>query len=271
MSRRLAYFAIALCAAAPLRLCAQVTPLPSPGEKFTVHSTVLGEDREVWVHLPQGAGSGERFDAVYVLDAHVLFPLAVTEAEYRVTMGEGPRLVVVGVTSVSTRGRGRDFTPVADSSHPQWFPETGKADRFLRFLETELIPQISAKYPVTSHRIIIGHSLAGLFVLHALAAKPALFDRYIAVSPAIPWGREAIVASLAARLPSLSTQRSLYVSTGNEQEGYPEGLAHLEALLRGSAPRTLRWQIQRMPGETHTSTVPPAVHRGLSFVIDSAR
>ena len=34
-----------------------------------IRSAVLGETREVWVHLPQGWNSGERFDAVYVLDA----------------------------------------------------------------------------------------------------------------------------------------------------------------------------------------------------------
>lgn len=271
MRRSLLSLSIALLAALPpCRVAAQTThlPVPVPGEKFTFHSAVLGEDREVWVHLPAGAGSGERFDVVYVLDGNVLFPLATAEVEHRVLMSQGPRLVIVGVTSVNTRGRGRDFTPVADSSHPEWFPETGKADRFLQFLETELIPTIAARYPVTRHRLLIGHSLAGLFVLHALAARPDLFERYIAISPSIPWGREAIVTSLRTRLPTLAGDRALFISVANEREGYPESTARLEAMLRDRAPASLRWRVARFPDEDHGSTVPPAVHRGLSFIFD---
>jgi predicted alpha/beta superfamily hydrolase len=258
-----------LLTALPLdRLTAQATPLPAPGEKFTFHSNVLGEDREVWVHLPLEGGSGERYDVVYVLDGNITFPLATAVMEHRVVYGRGPRLVIVGITSVNTRGRGRDFTPVVDSTQREWFPETGKADRFLQFLETELIPAIATRYPVTRHRMIIGHSLAGLFALHALSARPDLFERYIAISPSIPWANEAILHSLGARLPTLTGDRSLFVSVANEEDGYIESTARLETLLRDKAPVSLRWRVARFPDDDHGSTVPPAVHRGFSFIFD---
>ena len=59
------------------------TPIPSRDERFGIRSAVLGEDREVWVHLPTGAASGERFDVVYVLDGHALFPITAGEMDFR--------------------------------------------------------------------------------------------------------------------------------------------------------------------------------------------
>ena len=257
------------CVFATVRPCAAQaspsTPTPSRDERFGIRSAVLGEDREILVHLPEGARSGERFDVVYVLDGTALLPLAAGIEEFRLAMQRPPKVIMIGVTNPSQRTRGRDMTSAADPS-ATWAPETGGADLFLRFLETEVIPTIEARYPVTRHRTIIGHSLSALFVLHTLAARPDLFERYIAVSPTIPWAREAIVAELGSKLSTLSSPLGLYVSVGNEQDGYPEGLDHLESLLRRSAPRSLRWKVERFPQYDHTATVPPAVHAGLMFV-----
>jgi predicted alpha/beta superfamily hydrolase len=262
----------ALAASPSRRLAAQAspsTPTPSRDERFGIRSAVLGEDREILVHLPEGARSGERFDVVYVLDGTSLLPLVAGITDYRVMMQMPPKVITVGITNRSGQGRGRDFTPVRDTTHLDWFPESGGADKFLRFLETEVIPTVEARYPATKHRTIVGHSLSALFVLHALAARPDLFERYIAVSPTIPWAREAIVAELGSKLSTLNSRLGLYVSTGNEQDGYPEGLDHLEALLRRSAPASLRWKVERYPQYDHTATVPPAVHAGLIFFFGS--
>jgi predicted alpha/beta superfamily hydrolase len=244
---------------------------PSRDERFVVRSAVLGEVREVWVHLPQGWNSGERFDAVYVLDADALYPLTAGETDFRVVMRKPPRLVTVGITSMSANGRSRDFTPVDDSLPGDSIHAVGKADNFIRFLETEVIPVVAQRYPVTSHRILVGHSLAGLFALHVLATRPELFDRYIAISPTIPFANEAIITSLTAHLAGTPGAKVLFASTANEEYGYPQGLDHLEALLRHSAPASLRWKIERFPHEDHAGTVPPALHDGLEFVFDSAR
>ena len=265
--------AILFTALPPYRLTAQAspsTPIPTRTERFGIRSAVLGEDREILVHLPFGAGSGERFDVVYVLDGTSLLPLVAGVTDYRVMMQMPPKVITVGITNRSGQGRGRDFTPVRDTTHLDWFPESGGADKFLRFLETEVIPTIEARYPATKHRTIVGHSLSALFVLHTLAARPDLFERYIAVSPTIPWAHEAIVAELGSKLSTLNSPLGLYVSTGNEQDGYPEGLDHLETLLRRSAPATLRWKVERFPQYDHTGTVPPAVHAGLLFLYPPA-
>lgn len=175
---------------------------------------------------------------------------------------------MVGVTNPSQRTRGRDMTSAPDPS-ATWAPETGGADNFIRFLETEVIPTIEARYPVTRHRTIIGHSLSALFVLHTLGTRPGLFERYIAVSPAIPWADEEIIGYLTPKLSTLTAPLGLYVSVGNEQNGYPEGIDHLEALLRRSAPASLKWKVERWPQYDHIGVVPAAMHAGMLFFFGS--
>jgi predicted alpha/beta superfamily hydrolase len=263
-----------LCAAAPLRPCvAQASPsapIPSRDERFGIRSAILGEDREIWVHLPAGAASGERFDVVYVLDAHATFPVTSGELDHRVVFQRPPRVVVVGITSRSSEARGRDFTPTPDSGRRGW-PGAGQADNFIRFLETEVFPIVEQRYPVTKHRTLIGHSLAGLFALHAFSTRPDLFEQYIAVSPTIPWGRGAVLHTVTTRMGDLPEPRGLYVSVGNENDDYQDGIDRLTRLLQSSAPATLRWKVEKYPHEDHTGVVSPSIHAGLSFLFDRPR
>jgi uncharacterized protein len=265
--------AATLAVSPPSRLAAQASPsttIASRDERFGIRSIVLAEDREIWVHLPPGAASGERFDVVYVLDAHATFPVTNGELDHRLAFQRPPRVVVVGITSRSSEGRGRDFTPTPDSGRRGW-PGAGQADNFIRFLETELFPLVEQRYPVTKHRTLIGHSLAGLFALHAFGSRPDLFEQYIAISPTIPWGRGAVLHTVTSRLSDLPEPRGLYVSVGNENDGYQQGIDRLTQLLRNSAPATLRWKVEKYPHEDHSGVVSPSIHAGLSFLFDRSR
>src|SRR6185503_18883049 len=108
--------------------------------------------------------------------------------EFLVQNGRMSDLIVVGVTNTD---RTRDLSPVKSSDKNAagelQFPTSGGADNFLKFFETELIPEIEKKYRVQPYRILAGHSLGGLFAIHAMIAKPGLFNSYVAVSPALQW------------------------------------------------------------------------------------
>jgi predicted alpha/beta superfamily hydrolase len=122
---------------------------------------------------------------------------------------------------------------------------------------------------VTRYRTLVGHSLGGLFALHVLATRPELFEKYIALSPVIPYAQEQVLHALAAKLPAIHDTISVYTAIGNEQEGFPEGLDHLEALLRRSAPASLHWKTERFPTLRHMEMVGPGVSNGINFVFGS--
>src|SRR4029453_18801224 len=93
------------------------------------------------------------------------------------------------------------------------FPTSGGADNFLKFFETEVIPEIEKQYRVQPYRIFAGHSLGGLFAIHAMINKPGLFNSYIAVSPSLQWEHDEALKRAEAYLTNQKEMKatSLFV------------------------------------------------------------
>lgn len=234
----------------------------SAGQRLTVGSAALGgEDRDVLVYLPMGyTTQPERhFDVLYVLDGGAIGPVAVGTARYLALGGKIPPLLIVAVASKDSPDRFRNFTSVADRALGARHPTAGGADRFLRFLEAELVPTIEQRYRVTQRRYLAGHSLGGLFALHTYASRPALFRGYLAFSPSTAWADGVVLRELATRFASVPADSTFLFVTAAAGEDMPA----TENLLRTRAPGAVRWRFVRYAREDHFTTVPPALHDGL--------
>src|SRR3546814_12716913 len=91
----------------------------------------------------------------------------------------------------------------------------GRADRFLAFLQQELIPRIERDSRTTSRRLLAGNSRGGLFVLYAATARTAVFDPYIANSPALRRDGDAIVERLDRLLPDAPPHAPVFSTLGS--------------------------------------------------------
>src|SRR5688500_7298012 len=83
------------------------------GTKETIHSKILGEKREVWVHVPQNLkkkNTANRYPVVYVLDGEQHF-LALSGLVHQLSATNGnticPEMIVVAVMNPD---RARDLT-----------------------------------------------------------------------------------------------------------------------------------------------------------------
>jgi predicted alpha/beta superfamily hydrolase len=239
--------------------------------EWTVHSSVIGEDRRIMVHLPDGYDPAKkRYPVVYVLDADGLFIPAVAVAEMMPWAYRSPELIVVGVPNVS---RSRDFTTpctakVAPSSVQQFYmARAGGADQFLSFLKTELIPQIDRRYATAPYRVLVGHSLSGLFALHAFDAAPGLFNATVAASPALSWNDDQVIRDMGKRLTLAGTTSDyLFVSRAEKEfDDTPRAVAKLEELLRLRAPAIVHWRTEVVPAEDHGTAMLPGLQAGLEW------
>jgi predicted alpha/beta superfamily hydrolase len=155
------------------------------GTTEVIHSSVLGEDRTILVHVPKGE-PGERYPVLYVLDGEDHFGSAVAIVEQ--LSGVFPHLIVVGIENTD---RQRDLTP--DKGHvgkilsASESARSGGGGNFMSFFEKDLIPYVDQHYPTAPYRVISGHSLGGLAVLNAFFYHTALFNAYIAIDPSIWW------------------------------------------------------------------------------------
>src|SRR6185295_12556708 len=158
-------------------------------KKFSIKSTVLGDDRVILVRTPVGYETNKvRYPVLYMTDGDAHMGHTASTIEFLTQNGRISDLIVVGVTNTDrtrdlTPAKSTDKTPAGDLR----FPTSGGADNFLKFFETELIPEIEKEYRVQPYRILAGHSLGGLFAIHAMISKPGLFNSYVAVSPSLQW------------------------------------------------------------------------------------
>lgn len=169
--------------------------IPNRAETLTVRSQILGEDRSVYIQLPDGyEQSSQHYPLLLVMDGEWLFDLAAAHARYyaldEVTDVKIPRLIVVGIPNTD---RDRDYTPTRNSGKEMVFPTAGKAEEFLGFLERELLPLLDGRYRTLPGRAIAGWSFSGLFSAWAAVARPDLFSFHLCISPAIWWDDDLIL------------------------------------------------------------------------------
>jgi hypothetical protein len=245
------------------------------GQRHSLHSRVLGEERAFWVHLPAGyATSTQRYIVLYMTDAETQFAHTATTVDFLARNGRIPPLIVVGVGNTQ---RTRDLTPRgtwllgAQENARVPIAGGGGADRFLDFFEQELIPHVEKQWRTERWRLFAGHSFGGLFALHALTTRGHLFESYIAVSPSLAWEGGAPIEALAAAFDAHKEWRkTLVVSAGalepRRQVGEP--FERLRTLLERRAPAGFRWQADNLAGEDHGSQVLHVHEAGLRKVFE---
>ena len=193
------------------------------GKLDSLHSDVLDETRDIWVHVP-----GNQVDAIYgQVKYPVLFVLDGPDHFHALTgmikqlsgNSISPEMVVV---SIPNTDRTRDLTPThvdvafGDSAFVR---TSGGADDFLAFLGEELIPYIESKYPVTNYRTFVGHSFGGLTVIHALNSRSELFSNYIAIDPSLWWDDWMIPRMTDSVLTNLDFKdKALFVGVANTMD-----------------------------------------------------
>ncbi|HEY8460052.1 MAG TPA: alpha/beta hydrolase-fold protein, partial [Blastocatellia bacterium] len=243
--------------------------------RVVIKSEVLGEDRVILVRTPPGYEyDGRRYPALYLTDGDAHLSHTVSTIEFLARNGRTPEMIVVAIANTD---RTRDLTPTnASIRRPDGtetkLPTSGGADRFLRFIETELIPKIEKDYRTQPYRVFAGHSFGGLFAIHALLTRPEIFNAYIAVSPSLHWDNQ-LPARKAEEFfkDRKELNRTLYFTLANEGGAAREGFDRLKAILGKSKPKGFEWDSMLMEDEDHGSVVMRSHYHGLRKVFEGWR
>lgn len=239
-------------------------------QQRTLSSAVLGETRAYLVHLPEGYADqpDQRYPVIYVLDGSSQDLHTAASAALMARIGVLPGMIVVGIPNVSGPGRQRDYTPPGMRQDlDEDDTRLGGGDRFLDFIETELVPAVEGEFRTNGRRELAGHSRGGLLVMHAFVSRPGQFAAFHAHSPALWRDDQAMVERLQAALAAgPGAPARLFLSLGEHEN--PRMAAAYEAavaVLSDSAPPGLRWRAYRTPGADHGNNGERATPVGLQW------
>ena len=151
-------------------------------ETHHLHSTILGNERRVYVYTPPDyTTSGEAYGLLVVFDgwAYIHMVPTPTILDNLLTQGMIPPLVAVLPDSLDQKTRSRELP-----CHPA----------FVEFLLQELLPWVHSRYHVTNdpaQTIVAGSSYGGLAAAFAALQAPDHFGKVLSQSGGFWWDKDA--------------------------------------------------------------------------------
>jgi hypothetical protein len=238
------------------------------GTSYRLPSTALGGMRVVNVVLPSGYAKApaKRYPVLYVIDGGVdqdLVHVAGT-AMLGAMWGRSQDAIIVGV---QTDDRRRELTgPTRDPKLLKQYPTAGKSAAFRAFLRDAVKPLVAQRYRTSGRDVVIGESLAGLFIIETWLAEPSLFGGYGAISPSLWWDEEALSKS-AARIGPRQAGHPLYLAVGDEGTTMQAGV---DRLVRGLKASAGNWCYAPRTDLTHATIYHSVSPSALAFLLPPA-
>ena len=238
----------------------EVTDKIPLGHTLRIESKILGEDRDVYIYLPRGyEGSDQSYPTLYLLDGRAHFHHGTGIVQFLSSNGLIPQMIVIGIPNTA---RNRDFSPTIEEGRTAG----GGADKFIEFLDKELIPMINQDYRTLDYRILFGHSLTGLFSIYTLVTKPDLFDSYLAASPYLQYDKEVVVKKAKNKITKQSVRgKNLFITIGKEPL-YFKSLKNLTKVLKKINTSDFEWNYIKMTKENHASIPHKTLYNGLESI-----
>lgn len=223
------------------------TPWSPDRRQVAILSGADGRAYELRLSTPMGEAPPEGWPCLVVLDGERFFDPFACAVDALGSRSEktGVRpMVVAGVAfrGAETAQRSLDFTSTPSPERGSDEPHGG-ADAFRRFILDRVVSEAARALPVDQSRLsLFGHSLAGLFVLETLEARPDAFARWISISPSFWWrtpavgiGGERLLVGVGENEPArgMTARVSSWAAEGGGAAKVAPGADH------GSAPFSL--------------------------------
>jgi predicted alpha/beta superfamily hydrolase len=170
------------------------------GNTDSVQSKILKEKRTIWVYLPGDyeTNTQGRYPVIYLLDAEwnfAAFSGMVHELSEVIGNMVLPPPIIVAIPNTD---RTRDLTPTtsdinANGSKATDFATSGGGEKFVSFIQNELMPHIDSTYRTAPYKVLIGHSFGGLAAMNIIINHTEMFNSYVVIDPSMWWDRRKLL------------------------------------------------------------------------------
>jgi predicted alpha/beta superfamily hydrolase len=282
--------------AAILSICAfsQDNRKVSIGVIDSIHSNILNEDRKLWIYVPESSDTEtpKRYPVLYLLDGDGHF-YSVVGMIQQLSQVNGntiyPEMIVVGIPNTN---RTRDLTPTQAKADPlrmdSAYRFSGGGEKFVAFIEKELMPHIDSLYPTRPYKVLVGHSFGGLTAINIAMNHTELFNSYISIDPSMWWDD---MNYLKATKQALGTKRfpstALYIGIANTMEAnmdtarvkndtsaetrHIRSILDLDRSIKAQQQSGIRYASKYYNNDDHGSVPLIAEYDGLRFIFEKCR
>lgn len=241
-------------------------------DSFKIYSRIFDKERRVLIYTPLKYNKKPdlKYEVIYIFDAQAREYFDNVHSSLSFLNNSQFPMIVVGIVSEK---RNKDFLP--KNEYPETFKDyngnLGDADKFISYLDNELIPYIDKHYRTLPKRIAIGHSNGATFITYCLLKNPGIFDAYIAISPNYGYDEEQLVKMIGRFDPNqLKSTKFMYMCNSNEGDEWTSAKKKVISSLKS---RSFKDKIiivnQDFSATTnHISVYPIGVINGLKNYLD---
>lgn len=256
--------AVSICTLLLAAVSCAAAQSATKADTITIQSKLLSQTRRALVSLPQShAGTTRAYPVVIVLDGEAYFENAKVITAKLAALGHFPEAIVVAIPNLtnSPTDRVRDMTPPGLSVSGSSLNEDG--DKFLDFIEQELMPVVRAKYRGGAPLMLVGHSSGGVIATYAAARRPASFPVVVSIDAPIHLGDNWLAARMMEAARRNPAQPLRYVSL-ESRFGWTDKTWQA---LQDVAPKNWRLKREILEGESHESMFFISMYQGLKHAL----
>lgn len=243
-------------------------PIPTH-ETFSLQADHLDEKRVINVWKPAADTTSTDWHVLYMLDGGIKedFPHVANTLAHLVRTNQIPPVILVGIENTERR---RDLTgPTTVAKDKEIAPVVGKSEQFRNFVNDQLIPEISKRYPTNGKRGIIGESVAGLFVTETFLLKPEMFNFYIAFDPSLWWNDKHLVKTAGQHLDNFPSEKKTFWFAGSSAEDISDNVRNLSKVLKDKNPKSVKWNYSDEKKEKHHTIFRATKEKALIWTLNN--
>lgn len=257
-------------------------PPPQVADPRASHFAFGPEGRQwrILVGLPAVPPPAQGYSVILSLDGATTFPHFWQHRQDRAAQAP-VILAAIGYEGANRRWydlTSRAMAPIAPILFYRAPPAdrlTGGREAFLAMIADQLLPELARRYPLDRDDMTIyGHSLGGLFVVHALLSRPGLFARYVAADPSVWWNagesqREAAAFAAGVRAAGGTIRpgvRLMVAQAGRARQHHPHDPTALVRMLSDLGGLEILYR--PYPQENHGSLMAPSTGDALALHLE---
>lgn len=227
------------------------------GEHYEIlQSKQLNEERRILVTLPEdySTNTDKKYPVIYLLGSLGDLPMLTGMLGRLQEQDAAPQTIIAVIENTD---RTRDLTPTVNQDPRGPVGQGGGGDKYLDFIEMELIPHMKKTFRTHDFRIVLGSSIGGLLVIHSLQTRPHLFQAHMAFSPAVWWGDRTTVKETKAFISNTKKlDNYLYMNIGEEGGDMRVVYEDFLAFLQSNKPENFTFVTDAFNSVPHGLTAP---------------